>query len=277
MTTETYNNSPALVYNGEILHAKSDMLSLTDMWKADGADPARKPAEWLRSADAQRFIEFLAETHNMGNSHLFKTTAGRNGATWAHWQIALAYAKYLSPEFHGWCNKVVRERMEGRSVALSSLPAELEEYIRRTDGISRMLAHKVTGIEQTVSALTDQVNNLLLAADGRVAALEYVSVRELLDEAKALQKRRGSLNRKVGYEMRQRALLSQPPVPLRRCPHSGVWLYPRDFAALYMAERGNMLVHDHNARVMGQGVLQFPRGRYKEVVDAVASEMGAAQ
>ena len=32
-----------------------------------------------------------------------------NGAeTWAHWQLALAYARYLSPAFHAWCNSVIR-------------------------------------------------------------------------------------------------------------------------------------------------------------------------
>jgi hypothetical protein len=28
---------------------------------------------------------------------LVKTKKGRNGGYWAHWQIALAYAKYLDP------------------------------------------------------------------------------------------------------------------------------------------------------------------------------------
>ena len=36
------------------------------------------------------------------------TTRGRHGGTWAHWQLALSYARYLSPAFHLWCNTVVR-------------------------------------------------------------------------------------------------------------------------------------------------------------------------
>ena len=95
----------------------------------------------------------LADAENVTVDHLFRVTRGRNGATWAHWQIALAYAKYLSPDFHMWCNEVVRERMEGKSVSVANLPPDVLEMIRRDDGISRMLAHKVTGIESTVQTL----------------------------------------------------------------------------------------------------------------------------
>lgn len=253
-------NLPArLVYNGEVIRDRGEMVSLTDMWKAAGSDPARRPTEWLRSADAQRFTEFLAEAHNVGNSHLLQTKGGRNGATFAHWQIALAYAKYLSPEFHMWCNVVVRERMDGS--ARSSLPADVAEQIERSFGIARMLAHKVTGLEQTIESLTGHVNGLILAADPRVAALEYVSVRQLLDEAKAIQKGRNSVNRRIGYDLRNRALMTTPPIALRRCPHSGVWLYPRAFADAYMREHGNGLVREHNDRQKGQGVIQFPDRR----------------
>ena len=43
---------------------------------------------------------------------LVATARGNGGGTWAHWQLALAYAKYLSPEFHTWCNDVVRNAMQ---------------------------------------------------------------------------------------------------------------------------------------------------------------------
>jgi hypothetical protein len=41
-----------------------------------------------------------------------KITRGRFGGTFAHWQIALAYAKYLSPEFHIHCNNIIRRFVE---------------------------------------------------------------------------------------------------------------------------------------------------------------------
>lgn len=151
------NTLPAtLVYNGEVIRDRNEMLSLTDMWKAAGADPSKRPVEWLRSKGARSFIEVLSEM--VGKSHLFDIGTGRNARTFAHWQIALAYAKYLSPDFHMWCNEVVRERMEGKSVSVANLPPEVLEMIRRDDGISRMLAHKVTGIESTVQTLAAAVS-----------------------------------------------------------------------------------------------------------------------
>lgn len=40
---------------------------------------------------------------------------------------------------------------------VTALPADVAEYIRRTDGISRMLAHKVTGLESAVSLIAGLV------------------------------------------------------------------------------------------------------------------------
>ena len=140
---------------------------------------------------------------------------------------------------------------------LASLAPEIVEQIRRSDGISRQLNHKVTTLGRTLDDLSNRVNALLINTDARVAALEYVSVRELLNEARAVQRRRGGLNRKIGHELQNGVLLAGGSKPCRRCPHSGVWLYQRDFATRYMKERGNSLVAEHNARQLGQGVLAF--------------------
>lgn len=116
--------STALVYAGSPIADRGEMLSLTDMWTAahrkhveDGGDAAefenRKPYEWLRSAEAKRFIAALAKTLNTGISRITETARGAGGGTFAHWQVGLAYAQYLSPEFHMWTNTVVRAHMEG--------------------------------------------------------------------------------------------------------------------------------------------------------------------
>ena len=155
MTSMDITPSP-LVYNGEVITQRDQMISLTDMWKAQGADPARQPANWLASTDAKNFIEVL----NPGNSGVM-AKRGKNGGTYANWQIALAYAKYLSPEFHIWCNTVVRERMEGNRTGAVT-PQALEQ-IERSFGIMRMLAHKVTETEKvvnTIPALIETVNAL---------------------------------------------------------------------------------------------------------------------
>ncbi len=249
-----------LTFKGSAIQIDAEMLSLTDMHRAQGGDPARQPSNWLSSADARRFLDTLADLNPgiSGNDMVRTVRGGRQPGTWANWQVAMAYAKYLSPEFHVWCNEVVRAHMEGRAAAApAGLPPETQEIIRRIDGIARMLSHKVTNIEAALPGLVAENVAAMIAADPRRAVLDYVSVRQMLDEAKALPKGRNGVNRRIGHEMRERAGLSSPPVPLRRCPHSGVWLFPRDFASQFMAARGASLVRDHNAAVAGQGVIDF--------------------
>lgn len=156
MNTHIIQKSEPLVYNGVVIAEKQEELCLTDMWKAQHSPLHKEPYNWVRKEGAS-FIEAVALAHNLPVGQVIRTKKGKGGSTFAHWQIGLAYAKYLSPEFHMWCNQVVRERMEGKSIAVANLPPEVLEMIRRDDGISRMLAHKVTGIESTVQTLAATV------------------------------------------------------------------------------------------------------------------------
>lgn len=152
---------PALVFNGVEIHDRSEMLCLTDMWKAQGSDPAQQPANWLVSAEAKNFISALNDL-NPGNSGVM-AKKGKNGGTYAHWQIGLAYAKYLSPEFHMWCNTVVRERMEGKPEAASLVLDAGQKAI--IGGIVKTVVHgQIAEMEKAVAALpalVETVNTLM--------------------------------------------------------------------------------------------------------------------
>jgi hypothetical protein len=104
-----------LYFKNQAIRDDGDFLCLTDMWRAGGADANKRPAQWLRLPGTLEFAEYLRDSI-VGNSHntLSRAESGQQGATWAHWQLAMAYAKYLSPEFHAWCNEVVRAVMQGR-------------------------------------------------------------------------------------------------------------------------------------------------------------------
>lgn len=157
MNMQTNITTTPLVYKGEIIRDRGEMLSLTDMWKAAGEPENREPYNWGRF-EGKAFIEAVAIAHNLSETQVLTKRQGRNGGTMAHWQIGLAYAKYLSPEFHMWCNEVVRQKMEGIAPqSVATLSPEVLELIRRDDGISRMLAHKVTGIETTVQTLASAI------------------------------------------------------------------------------------------------------------------------
>jgi hypothetical protein len=146
-----------LDYCGMLIQTRDEMLSLTDMWRAAGSDDARRPANWTRK-DGADFIEHMKAVLNVPHGHIISAQRGRGvGETWAHWQIALAYAKYLSPEFHMWCNTVVREYMEG---SLSHPAFDSTRFVRQIEAIvEARLAHALT--HATVTLLPKMVTAAL--------------------------------------------------------------------------------------------------------------------
>lgn len=93
-------------FNGmDISFEGKEKVSLTDMWKASGSVETQHPKFWLGNDEPKRFMNKLAENLNVTPSYLLNVKRGKYGGTWAHWQIALAYAQYLSPEFHMFINQ----------------------------------------------------------------------------------------------------------------------------------------------------------------------------
>jgi hypothetical protein len=72
----------------------------------------------------------------------------------------LAYAKYLSPEFHMWCNTVVRDRMEGRLVATEELDIT-EDGLRHLGGMQKAIVAKL--LKQLVPPALAEMKASMLA------------------------------------------------------------------------------------------------------------------
>jgi phage antirepressor YoqD-like protein len=164
----------ALIYQGASIAVDGEMLNLTDMWRAAGSNPFKRPADWARKEGAD-FIRHVADIVIMPQG-LIKAERGRGGATLAHWQIGLAYAKYLSADFHMWCNTAVRERMEGRQSAIDlNDPAALRHLL----------------VDYTEKVLKLQHENEAMLP--KVAALDRIATADgshcITDAAKLLQMR----------------------------------------------------------------------------------------
>lgn len=145
------------------------------------------------------------------------------------------------------------------AVSVADLDTEVRKVI---GGIVKRVVH--AEIEGAISASLPALIEERLLADPRRAALDLVSVRQLLDDAKALPKGRNKVNRKIGRGLMGEAVLMGArgePSPARKCPHTGVWLYKRDFADDFMRRRGLAFVADHNAAATGQSVIPFPKDR----------------
>ncbi|MHC4618526.1 MAG: KilA-N domain-containing protein [Planctomycetota bacterium] len=118
-----------LVFDGAVIRHNGEFICATDMWRkwvddnpqlSEEEKRSKAPAQWIRKEGAP-FVEFLAGNLNVPDRHIevIRTVrGGKDPRTDMHWQAAMAYAKYLSSEFHAWCNEVVRAHMEGRHVPM---------------------------------------------------------------------------------------------------------------------------------------------------------------
>jgi hypothetical protein len=111
---------------GKAIKGAGELVSLTDLWKAVGGKNTNHPTMWLKNASTKEFVSKCAETLKVDNSQLLGIRKGKGGGTFAHWQIALAYAKWLSPELHLQVNDVYR-RFQAAD------PAIAESVIDRTE------------------------------------------------------------------------------------------------------------------------------------------------
>ncbi|OLN29855.1 KilA protein [Desulfovibrio sp. DV] len=101
-----FKTLPAKFLIGDKLVATNadGLISLTDLWKAAGGELKDRPKNWIRSAGPRDFINHLAAKSGGPKTALIHVKHGVG--TFAHWQIALAYAKWLSPELHMQVNEV---------------------------------------------------------------------------------------------------------------------------------------------------------------------------
>jgi len=93
------------------IRVSDQWVSLTDMWRAQGSPENRNPAQWLRLPDTEKLLAVLKK-ENGGLSHIYETRKGKGGGTFGIPKLALAYAEYLSPEFHSWALGALVERIE---------------------------------------------------------------------------------------------------------------------------------------------------------------------
>lgn len=245
-----------LTLNGQAIRDRGEMLSLTDMWKAAGSDPSKRPVDWARK-EGSSFIEYMRAVLEVPHSHFQTTKGGRGvgGSTFAHWQIAITYAKYLSNEFHAACNAVIRERMEGRSLrpSFDGLVTNLDPAVRQAiGGIVKGIIHRE--ITEAIPHVVDRLVEQRLSADPRIAALDYVSVVDVLDkEWKVPPKGRRSIQRRVLNRLKAHCLANG--IRGSKAPYSGTWIFPRHEAGAFIREHCGAMIVDHIEKVSGQGNL----------------------
>lgn len=100
------------------------MINATEMARPFG----KIVSEWKRLPSTDKFIEALNQTK--GNSHSYiMAKEGVNGGTWLHEDLAIEFARWLSPKFAIWCNDRIKEVMRyGFTATDNKLKRNWKEY-----------------------------------------------------------------------------------------------------------------------------------------------------
>ena len=99
-----------LNYKGQKIGVKNDKICLTDFWKAVGRPKNKSAPQWLALPQTINFIIHLES--KIGAAHTAIEKFDESG-TYAHWQIALAYAKYLSADLELHMNEIYMRYQAG--------------------------------------------------------------------------------------------------------------------------------------------------------------------
>ena len=123
--TSAHETSITLTYEGsKVTFSKGDdvMVNATQMAKTFG----KRPVDWLRLPTSKTFLEELSKVRKSHFEKLVKTQAGgANPGTWFHEDVAIEFARWLSPAFAIWTNDQIKILMTTGNVALDFESSDL--------------------------------------------------------------------------------------------------------------------------------------------------------
>lgn len=120
-------------FNGSGVTFKNEngtiMVDAVEMAKPFG----KRPVDWLRTQGSNEFIEALTRVKKFTSADLVIVTKGGNSkterGTWMHEDVAIEFARWLSPVFAIWCNDRIKELITTGQTSLN-IPKTYQEALR---------------------------------------------------------------------------------------------------------------------------------------------------
>ena len=152
------NKTTVFSYNGSAVSFRKEgdlYINATEMAKPFGE--SKIPIFWLRTQQSKEFMEALSEVRNLDIDALTKVeNGGATPGTWMLEDVALEFARWLSPEFAIWCNDRVKELLINgvayRNASMDNLPeivdlqgqlyAEQQAHIRSVKKLEKELTEE---------------------------------------------------------------------------------------------------------------------------------------
>lgn len=150
----SYDNNPITFQLGE-----ATMVNATEMAKPFG----KRPAKWLELPTTKVFLNKLCEVRKSDITTFVVTAKGNSTTfkqgTWLHEDVALEFARWLSPAFAIWCNDRIKELMRyGMTATPSTIDALLNDPDTMIQTLQALKAEreKVAQANRRIATLTDQ-------------------------------------------------------------------------------------------------------------------------
>lgn len=118
-------------YNGTditFLSGNGDvMVNATEMAKPFG----KQPSDWTKTKSSQEFIDSLSAVRNILRTDLMRVIQGGSmQGTWMHEDVAMEFARWLSPTFAIWCNDRIKELLK---YGMTATQPTLEAMVNNPD------------------------------------------------------------------------------------------------------------------------------------------------
>lgn len=163
-----YNGTPITFQIGGTL-----MVNATQMAKPFG----KQPIFWLNNQSTKEFLAQLSELRNLSSADLVRVTKGGNDkklqGTWMHEDVALEFARWLSPAFAIWCNDRIKELLMNGTVSTRTTQTDYT-CNENTHGSVDNLSGLLTEIEEELS----ESISMLQHKKDRISYLKYRLERE---------------------------------------------------------------------------------------------------
>jgi len=135
---------PATLSVGSVpIHQHNRLYSLNDLHRASGGEEKHQPAKFVRLDTTQALIAEISNSPDVANYNPIETVRGKYGGTYACKELVIAYASWISAEFH---LKVIRVFLDATASPAQPLPPPvptktLTFTVPANDRTSRWLLH----------------------------------------------------------------------------------------------------------------------------------------
>jgi phage antirepressor YoqD-like protein len=150
----SYNNNPVHFQIGD----SEVMINATSMAKPFG----KQPSDWVRLKQSKEFMSTLSAVRGICGTDLVQVVQGGNSVqgTWFHKDVAIEFARWLSPAFAIWCNDRIFELFR---FGITATPEMLLQAASNPQFVLEMLNQVREGYEKGIrlQAENDQLSEQL--------------------------------------------------------------------------------------------------------------------